>query len=301
MELSEVDELLQEMEATELELSKRISSVGGCQFRKSVSSDPLQTQSMDGASNQEMPGVIRTQQKSEAGRDNQRITSNNRKLDFQSCAREYQLTDTALCQKRTNDVFPDVSLPYSDSFHLNDTDKMISEFRTWEQSMQPSTIKSNGHMAENINSTRNTDLYLSNMSAANITAEVKAKGSVADQGTSFGNASNAARVQSSLLAGSADPGEKSRTGEKIRFPNTMTPTTGAQEPLDLCKTLQHSGNSHDDQERSEFSKSVAHIGTNTDLQSTRYSWHFSERKKASLRFFFSLDASGGMKCVFVEQ
>jgi len=261
MELSEVDELLQEMEATELELSKRISSVGGCQFRKS---DPLQAQSMDSTSNQE----IRTQQKSEAGRDNQRITSNNRKLDFQSCAKEYQLTDAALSQKRTNDAsFPDVSLPYSDSFHLNDTDKMISEFRTWEQGVQPSA-KSNGHTRENISGIRNIDLYLSNMSTASITAEVRAKESVPDQSTSLGNASNVTRVQSSLLAGSAD--SVSRTGEKVRFPNTMTLTTGAQEPLDLCKTLQPSGNSRDDQEKSEFGKSVAHIGTNTDLQSTRY-------------------------------
>jgi len=267
MELSEVDELLQEMEATELQLSKRINSVGGCQFRKS---DSLQAQSMDAASNQEMSGVIRAQQKSEAGRDNQRTTLSNRRLDFQSCAKEYQPTDAALSQKRreANDaLFPDVSLPYSfsDSFHLNDTDKVISEFRTWEQNVQPSVTKSNGHATENISSIRNVDLYLSNVPAAAVTAEVRTK--VPDQGASFGSASNAARVQSSLL-GSAD--SVLRTGEKTRFP----PMTGAQEPLDLCKTLQHSGNSHDDQERSDVGKNVAHIGTNTDLQSTRYHWHF---------------------------
>ncbi|RLU26509.1 hypothetical protein DMN91_000305 [Ooceraea biroi] len=268
MELSEVDELLQEMEATELELSKRISSAGGCLYRN----ESLQTQSVDTTSNQETPGAIRTQHKSEnTGRDNQRSTFSSRKLDFQSCTS--QLTDAAFSQKRTNDVtsFPDVSLAYSDSFHLNETDKMISEFRTWEQSV-PSAAKSNGHTTESISSIRNVDFHLSKVPTTTTAGDIRTKETVPDhQGVSFDDVStNGVRVQSSsLLAGRADP--VSRVKE-VQFSSTVTPVTGTQEPLDLCKTSlsQHNGNSRDDRERSKFGKSIAHVGTNTDPQSRRY-------------------------------
>lgn len=260
MELSEVDELLQEMEATELELSKRINSAATCQYRN----ESFQTQLVDSTSNQETSGAFRLQHKPETSQDHQRFTTNIRKLDFQSCTKDSQLTDAAFSQKRTNDTsFPDVSLPYSDTFYFNETDKMISDFRTWEQSVQPSVEKSNGHIAEGISSIRNTvDLHLSNAPATATAADFKTKEPVPERSASCADAgTSSVRVQSSLLAGSVGP----HIRESIQFPSAMA--TGAQEPLDLCKTSQHNGNSHNDRERSEPGKSIAHVATNTDLQS----------------------------------
>lgn len=259
MELSEVDELLQEMEATELELSKRISSAAGYQYRN----EPFQAQSVDATRNQEASGGVRTQHKPETGRDNQRVTSYNRKLDFQSGTGESQtLTDAASAQKRTNDAsFPDVSLPYSDAFHSDETDKMISDFRTWEQSMQPSAVKFNTTES----GIRNIDFHSSNVPAVSTPGDIRTKESVPDQGVSFGDAgTSGVRVQSSFLAGSTAP--VSRIRESVQF---LSGTTPAQEPLDLCKTSQHTHDVSiaDDRQKSDLGRSIAHVGTNTDLQS----------------------------------
>lgn len=89
MDLSEVDELLHDMEVTEMKLAKRIGSIDSYPYRQS------ETHQQDS-----------TQDRS---------------------------TFSLLTHDRNGDKFPDVSLPYDDSLQFDETDKMISEFKNWQQ------------------------------------------------------------------------------------------------------------------------------------------------------------------------
>ncbi|XP_011864517.1 PREDICTED: myosin-7 isoform X2 [Vollenhovia emeryi] len=243
MELSEVDELLQEMEATELELSRRISSTGGYQYRSELLHPVLPT--VDDTSGQD--------------REAQCKLGAHRRLDFQSWEnRDAQLTDASstLSQRRTNTAFADISLPYDDSFHLNETDRMISEFKTWERNpRQP--VKSNGYTVE---SARNVDHSFDASAAID---NAKPKESAAGPNVLTLDEADKSGVHVQSKSSIANTGPASHIGESAKLPG-VTPSKTVQcsniEPLDLCKMSQRNETVHD-KEKSD----CVHVGTNTDL------------------------------------
>ncbi|XP_032666568.1 serine/threonine-protein kinase dst2 isoform X3 [Odontomachus brunneus] len=249
MELSEVDELLQEMEATELELAKRINSTGGYKYHNEPVQSVSLTRIADSMDSQEKETQLK-------------LSGTNRRLDFQSCNKESQSTDvlSAISQKKC--AFPDMSLPYSDSFHLDETDKMISEFKTWEQSVQQSAPRPNGCTTESV---KNTD-HLSNVLSATIVA--KPKEPKLSQSNLCTNETSSAQIQSKSSTMRADP--VSRVTESIKLAD-FVPTKAVQYSntdhlLDLYKVSQRNENLHDDKEKYELSKNSVHVGTNTDPQ-----------------------------------
>ncbi|CAL7940169.1 unnamed protein product [Xylocopa violacea] len=121
MELSEVDELLQEMEATELELSKRINRVSAHHCLKEQNC-MLSSESNDSFRNLSYGAAYKH--------------SNNRRLEFEPQDSNHHHDFLPITSKKKSDIFADISLPYNDSFHMNETDKMISEFKTWEKNVQ---------------------------------------------------------------------------------------------------------------------------------------------------------------------
>lgn len=248
MELSEVDELLQEMEATELELSKRINNSSRYQYYNELAHPILSTQTVDATSQE---------------KETQHKLGTRQKLNFQSYSKEPQIIDnlSAVSQKKSNNAFPDISLPYSESFQLNESNKMISEFKTWEQNIQQPTSKVNEHTIES--NIKSID-HLSNVSSA-IIDNAKSKESMLNQSIVMksGTDTNNAYIQSK---DSTDP--LLHVSESTRFPDMM-PSKVAQNSntehlLDPCKTLQHNGNVHDDREKSVFAKNTVHVATNTD-------------------------------------
>lgn len=252
MELAEVDELLQEMEATEL--AKRINNVSEYQPIQQIAL----TQTADNPDSQERESL-------------RKLSGTNRRLDFQSCDKEAQLTDilSTIAQKKPNNAFPDISLPYSDSFHLNETDKMISEFKTWERNVQQPAPKSNGYTNDSVNSIKNID-HLSNVSSAAI-GNVKPKEAVAEQNVScISEASSINRILAQAKSSNMNTDSMSHNNELIKLIG-VTPSEAMQHDntehlLDLYKMPQYAdGSLHDDKERSECSKSTVHVGTNTDL------------------------------------
>ncbi|XP_012064249.1 PREDICTED: myosin-6 [Atta cephalotes] len=243
MELSEVDELLQEMEATELELSKRINNTSGYQYRNELLNPTLSTETINNASSQE--------------KEAHHKFDVHRKLDFQWENKDTQLTDTSsiFSQKKTSNTFPDISLPYNNSFHVNETDKMISEFKTWERNVQP-VIKPNGYMIQN---TKNVD-HLFNVSTID---NAKPKELVSESNVQMieTNTSSIYTPSKSSVTNTV-----SHINDSVRL-SGMIPSKTIQcniEPLDLCKISQDNENLHD-KEKSSFGKNTVHIGTNTDL------------------------------------
>lgn len=259
MELSEVDELLQEMEATELELAKRINSTSAYQYRN----EPVQSVSLariaDSTGSQEQ----------EAQR---KLSGTNRKLDFQSCNKESQSADilSALSQKKSNSAFPDISLPYSDSFHLDETDKMISEFKTWEQSVQQPALQPNGYTTGSI---QNTD-HLSNVLPTTISVAKPRELTTTNPSNLCTNeeSTSSAQVHSKSSIMKVDP--VSRVTESIKLTDLISTRavqySNTDHLLDLRKVSQRNGNLHDDKEKSELGKSAMHVGTNTDPQLRYY-------------------------------
>jgi len=245
MELSEVDELLQEMEATELELSKRINNTSGYQYRNELLQPTLSTQTVNNTSSQE--------------KDAQHRFGAHRKLDFQSWEnRDTKLTDASstFSQKKTNVAFPDISLSYNDSFHLNETDKIISEFKTWDQNVQQPIIKPNGCTIENI---KNID-HSFNVSAT--VDNAKSKDSMPESNVLMTDETNTSSIytQSKPITSTM-----SHINESAKL-SDMIPSKTVQcntEPLDLCKLSQRNESLHD-KEKSDFGKNIMHIGTNTD-------------------------------------
>ncbi|XP_024872266.1 uncharacterized protein LOC112454868 isoform X1 [Temnothorax curvispinosus] len=248
MELSEVDELLQEMEATELELSKRINNTGGYQYRNEPL-HPMSSTQTDNASGQE--------------REAQYKLGARRKSDFQWENKDAQLTDalSAFSQKKANDAFPDISLPYDDSFQPSETDKIISGFKTWERNLQQPVIKSNGYTMGNV---KNID-HLFNVSATIDGA--KPKESVAESNVLMTDEADASGVYIQPKSSIANTGPISHINESAKFSGMMPSKTvqcSNTEPLNLCKISQHNETLYD-KERSDFGKSTVHVGTNTDL------------------------------------
>lgn len=248
MELSEVDELLQEMEATELELSKRINNSSRYQYYNELAHPILSTQTVDATSQ---------------GKETQQKLGTRQKLNFQSYSKEPQIIDTlsAVSQKKSNNVFPDISLPYSESFQLNESNKMISEFKTWEQNIQQPTSKVNEHTIES--NIKSID-HLSNISSA-IIDNAKSKESILNQSIVMksGTDTNNAYIQSK---DSTNP--LLHVSESTKFPD-MIPSKAPQYSntehlLDPCKTLQYNGNVHDDREKSVSARNTVHVATNTD-------------------------------------
>jgi hypothetical protein len=248
MELSEVNELLQEMEATELKLSKRINS--GYQYRNEPIHSIL-SQTVD-STNQE--------------KDAQLKLGTHRKLDFLSCDKEAQLTDSlpAFSQKKSNDAFPDISLPRSDSFHLNETDRIVSEFKTWERSVQQPVSKSNGYTTESMNSIKNIDLFNVSSCTSSTIENAKPKEAMTDLNVLSTSEASNMQVHAQSKSSAVSAGLTSHNSESTKY--SGMPVSKIRFSLsNPCKTPQHNGNVHDDRERSEFAKNTTHVGTNTDL------------------------------------
>ncbi|KAL6422411.1 hypothetical protein ACFW04_010620 [Cataglyphis niger] len=250
MELSEVDELLQEMEATELELSKRINNSNRYQYNELVH-PLLPTQTIDASNNQE--------------KETQHKLGAYKKLNFLPCSKESQFTDTlsVFSQKKSNNAFPDISLPYSESFQLNESNKMISEFKTWEQSVQQPTSKANGHTIEN--SIKNVD-HLSNVSSITVDND-KSKEAMSNQNIVMKSEASTNNVHVQSKDSITDPLLHVSESTKLPDAKPLRPAqySNTEHLLNPCKTPQHNGNVHDDKsEKSVFSKSAVHVATNTD-------------------------------------
>ncbi|XP_050463068.1 serine/threonine-protein kinase dst2-like isoform X4 [Cataglyphis hispanica] len=256
MELSEVDELLQEMEATELELSKRINNSNRYQYNELVH-PLLPTQTIDASNNQE--------------KETQHKLGAYKKLSFLPCSKEPQFTDTlsAFSQKKSNNAFPDISLPYSESFQLNESNKMISEFKTWEQSAQQPTLKANGHTIEN--SIKNVD-HLSNVSSITID-NAKSKEAMSNQNSVMKSEASTNNVHVQSKDSITDPLLHVSESTKLPDAKPLRPAqySSTEHLLNPCKTPQHNGSVHDDKsEKSVFSKSAVHVATNTDSHLRKY-------------------------------
>ncbi|KAL6422409.1 hypothetical protein ACFW04_010620 [Cataglyphis niger] len=256
MELSEVDELLQEMEATELELSKRINNSNRYQYNELVH-PLLPTQTIDASNNQE--------------KETQHKLGAYKKLNFLPCSKESQFTDTlsVFSQKKSNNAFPDISLPYSESFQLNESNKMISEFKTWEQSVQQPTSKANGHTIEN--SIKNVD-HLSNVSSITVDND-KSKEAMSNQNIVMKSEASTNNVHVQSKDSITDPLLHVSESTKLPDAKPLRPAqySNTEHLLNPCKTPQHNGNVHDDKsEKSVFSKSAVHVATNTDSHLRKY-------------------------------
>ena len=114
MNLSQVDELLQEMEATELELAKRISctdSKNGLQH----TSNHIQNNFMQGISG--------------------RHSTPHKRLDFEKEEKELSFYDSLLQYTPSKqDQFCDFSLPFDDTLQFIETEKMLADYKAWDQS-----------------------------------------------------------------------------------------------------------------------------------------------------------------------
>lgn len=248
MELSEVDELLQEMEATELELSKRINNTNRYQYHSEILHPMSSTQTDDNGSSPE--------------KEAQHKLGAHRKLDFQSWEnKDTQLIDlSAFSQKKTNHAFPDISLPYNDSFHLNETDKIISEFKTWERNVQQPIPKPNGYTIEN---RKNID---HSFNVSTTIDNVKPKESMPESKILMTDEANISNIYTQSKSSITNTDPILHINESVKLSGMMPPKTvqcSNTEPLDLCKTS-HNENLNA-REKSEFGKSIVHVGTNTDL------------------------------------
>ncbi|XP_053996179.1 centriolin-like isoform X1 [Hylaeus anthracinus] len=144
MELSEVDELLQEMEATELELSKRINRVSQHQCHREQNDVLIPNHGNDAFTSK--------------GHNDTRKSTINRKLEFElQDSNQYRDVRPIVSKKVCSDGFPDISLPYNNSFNFDETDRVISEFKTWGQNLpkpasrieeveDPSTLKNTNNI-----------------------------------------------------------------------------------------------------------------------------------------------------------
>lgn len=116
MNLSQVDELLQEMEATELELARRISSTD--------SQNGLQLNSNQGHNNFRQ-GI------------HDRHSTPHRKLDFDKEDKDLSFYDSILQyspSKHAGDKFSDFSIPFDDTLQFIETERLLSGLKGWEQS-----------------------------------------------------------------------------------------------------------------------------------------------------------------------
>ncbi|XP_017882311.1 centromere protein F-like [Ceratina calcarata] len=242
MELSEVDELLQEMEVTELELSKRINRISTHNCLKEQTA-VLSNDMGDGLRN----------------KDYMYKHSINRRLEFEPQKSNHDISLVA--SKKKSDAFADISLPYNDSFHMNETDKMISEFKTWQRSMESQASKTGeADSPRNLDSTDKSSVK---------TSEQKESGT--QQTTSADDVNNIHSVNTHNTQ--TDPLQKKLNApshsESTQY-NTTSSTNSVEcntYLLDPYRILQQNGNmqyvnqAHD----SPFTKRMAHASTNTEF------------------------------------
>ncbi|KAK1134562.1 hypothetical protein K0M31_007344 [Melipona bicolor] len=250
MELSEVDELLQEMEATELELSKRINRASMHHCIKEQNSI-LSNESNSGLKNK--------------NHDNAHRQSVIRKLEFKPCDSSYDVL--SLKSNRKSDVFADISLPY-DSFHTNETDTIISEFKTWGQNTQYQVSKTD----EEIEST-DKSVNSNNIESIIKTTDVQ-KEELINQQTPL-NVDNVNSINNLHNAQANNIHKKldiSSHNELVQC-NTATKSTECNSLYlpESYKSLQQNGNVlytnqvHD----VPFVKNIAHASTNTEFLSRK--------------------------------
>ncbi|KAG7211676.1 hypothetical protein KM043_010926 [Ampulex compressa] len=252
MELSEVNELLQEMEATELELSKRINNTGAYQYLKEQTNVASPKQSVDNFKNGEQENI--------------RDHSVGRRLNYSSYSKEVQCSDNLPA------AFPDISLPYNDSYQLDETDKMISEFRTWEQSVQHPLMKSGNRKMDNKSDVR----YAQNLPERTVTKaiEEKPKELTIDQNTPCRTeigTTNAQSVQSNVLCKDTDNAPPVNEGIKYNAGNATkyigNAIYGAPLASEVYRMQQQNGNVQHVREVHDIPpvKYITDATTNTDL------------------------------------
>ena len=246
MELSEVDELLQEMEATELELSKRINRVSMHQSFKEQSDLLASNQSNDTS-------------KSRCHADTHRH-SINRKLELEPQSSSQYNPLSMASQKKYSGALPDISLPDYDSFRFDGTDKMISEFKTWEQNVQkPGEVEG----TDAVRSTNNID---KSIPKAN---NVKRKGSATEpislnmDNVNSASAIGAHSIQTYPMHKNLD---SSLLNDLTQYNTAISTKSTSHLPENYQSsqyngTAQHSNELHD----APFIKSIAHASTNTEF------------------------------------
>ncbi|XP_003699036.1 spindle pole body component 110 [Apis florea] len=250
MELSEVDELLQEMEATELELSKRINRVS-MQHCLKEQNNVLTNDSNDSF---------------KKGYSNIYKNSVNRRLEFKSQDSNECHDVLSVKSNKKSDIFADISLPYCDSFHINETDKMISEFKTWEQNIQTQVSK--------IGEVEHTDTNSSSIDKSIVKAnDVQNKEIVTQQiPLSIDNVNNmnsmnvhnteVRNMHKKIDASLHDESTQCNTATSIK--NTECNVLHLAEPY---KSLQQNGNLEHIKQTCDVPlvRNIAHASTNTDF------------------------------------
>ncbi|XP_078044590.1 centriole duplication and spindle assembly protein centrobin [Augochlora pura] len=188
MELFEVDELLQEMEATELELSKRINRASVHQSSK---------EEIDALATDQTNEIFRSKVHNDIHKE-----STSRKLEF-DLQDSYQNGRPVIMKKASSDMFPDMSLPFDDSSYIDRTNKMISEFKTWEQNVKKPVLKveqiGTASPLKNIN---NSDRSTSRANDAKRKESILGQNPIND--TNSAGISNAPAVQTQSMQKSSD-------------------------------------------------------------------------------------------------
>ncbi|CAD1479713.1 unnamed protein product, partial [Heterotrigona itama] len=248
MELSEVDELLQEMEATELELSKRINRA--CMHHcikeqngilSNESNNGLQSKDYDNAQKQ---SVIR-------------------KLEYKPYDSSESHDILSLKSNKKSDVFADISLPYNDSFHMNETDKIISEFKTWGQNTQYKVSKT--EEVESTDKSVNSNNIESVVKTTDVQKEEPINQQIPLNVDNVNSINNLHNTQANNIHKKLDT---SLHNELVQC-NTATKSTECNSLYlpESYKSLQQNGNvlyknqAHD----VSFVKNIAHASTNTEF------------------------------------
>ncbi|XP_076659482.1 centriole duplication and spindle assembly protein centrobin [Halictus rubicundus] len=252
MELFEVDELLQEMEATELELSKRIN-------RASVHQ-----------SSREESGTLSADQNNDTLRSKvHNDIHTNRKLEF-DLQDSYHDGRPFVMQKKGSDIFPDVSLPYDDSLHIDRTSKMISEFKIWEQNVRKPILKAEQMEVKSpLRNTNNTDQSVSRANDAKRIEPITVRTATSINDTNSTGIYNTPAVQIQPMQKSSD---SSLPTELTQY-NTATCTRSTEScaPLsEIYKNSQQNGNIQHTKEvhNAPFtvhSTNTVNASTNTDI------------------------------------
>ncbi|XP_033334310.2 centriole duplication and spindle assembly protein centrobin [Megalopta genalis] len=257
MELFEVDELLQEMEATELELSKRINRASIHQSSK---------EEIDSLATDQSNEIFRSKV-----HNNIHKQSTSRKLEF-DLQDSYQSSRPVIMQKKSSDMFPDISLPFDDSSYIDRTNKVISEFKTWEQNVKRPILK--GEQIENVSPLKNmnnTDQSASKANDAKRKESILGQNSISISDTNSAGMSNAPAIQTQPMQKCSDsllPTELSQYNTA-----TSTRTTDSYAPClseIYKKSTQQNGNIQNTKEvhNAPFtvhSTNTVNVSTNTDI------------------------------------
>ncbi|XP_043511819.1 CAP-Gly domain-containing linker protein 1-like isoform X1 [Frieseomelitta varia] len=247
MELSEVDELLQEMEATELELSKRINRASKHHCIKE------QNSTLSNESN----SCLKSKD-----HDTTHRQSVIRKLEFKPYDSSESHDVLSLKSNKKSEVFADISLPYNDSFQMNETDKIISEFKTWEQNTQYQVSKT-----EEIEST-DKSVNSNNIESVIKTTDVEKEELINQQISNVDSVNSINNLHNTQANNIHKKLDISLHNELVQC-NTATKSTECNSLYlpESYKSLQQNGNVlytnqvHD----VPFVKNIAHASTNTEF------------------------------------